>query len=114
LKDDDMSSERTDSQTFMVTHKAPLDEVGVPAGVVAIDANQQVAVVSAEAAFTDLLNLATSMVNSSENFLIPAPPPAGASPRTIRKKIVARDAANAREALREVFRGTYRLVLTPV
>lgn len=106
-------SERIDSQTFTVTHRAPLDDVGVPAGVVTIDASQHLAVVSVEAAFADVLNLATSMVNNSENFLVPASPPPGAPPRAIRKRVVTRDAADARDALREVLRGTYRLVLTP-
>jgi hypothetical protein len=107
-----MSSGRTGSQTFNVAHSAPLDEEAVAAGVIAIDDDQQVRVISAEADFAELLDLAAEMVNSSDNFLVHADPPDQTS-RTIRKRVVPRGADNAREALLTVLSEKYGLELTP-
>jgi predicted RNase H-like nuclease len=107
-----MSSERTGSQTFTVTHSAPLDEEAVAAGVIAIDGDQHVQVISAEAEFAELLDLAADMVNSSDDFLVHADSPDETS-RAIHKRVVPRDADNAREALLTVLREKYGFELIP-
>ena len=109
-----MSSGPTDRQTYAVTRKTPLDDVAVPAGVVAIGADQHLEVVSAESAFADLLDLAASMANTSASFLVPRSAPVGAPPRAIYKRAVPRDAAEARTALLEMLRSKYDFYLTPL
>ncbi len=97
---------------FNVMHRAPLDEEGVPAGVVALDAEHRLHVVSSEADFADALDLAAELLNSSDKFLIRAASPDEES-RTVRKRVVPRDAADARAALFTALREKYGFELTP-
>lgn len=95
------------SETFTVTYSAPFEASGVPAGVIAIDATHHVSVVSAEPGFADKLDLAATMLNSSDDFLLRDTPPPGASPRGQYRRIVSRDAADARQALLEILQANY-------
>jgi hypothetical protein len=86
---------------------------GVPGGVIAIDANHHVSVISAEPDFATKLDIAASMLNSSEDFLLNDTPPPKASPRAQYRRIVSRDAADARQALLEILHDRYGFDLTP-
>ena len=100
-------------QNFAVTHSAPFEPSGVPAGVIAIDANHYVSIISAEPDFATKLDIAASMLNSSEDFLLNDTPPPKASPRAQYRHIVSRDAADARQALLEILHDRYGFDLTP-
>jgi hypothetical protein len=109
-----MTSEGANVQTFTVAHKGLLDEEAVPTGVIAIGDDQFVHVKSAKGQFADLLSLAASMLNGSDNFLVHANPPPTDSPFAIYKRAVPRDTTEARAALLEVLRETYHFELTRV
>lgn len=108
-----MTENLTDSQRFTVTFSAPFEASGVPAGVIAIDANHYLTVVSAEPGFADKLNIAASMLNSSEDFLLRDAPPPESSPRAQGRRIVSRDSADARQALLDVLRDRHGFELSP-
>ncbi len=105
---------RQGGDRYSVSRRTPLEDVGKPAGIVAIDAGQRVTIQSSEPEFAELLDLAVSMANHSESFLVPASPPPGAPRRVIAKRAVPRDAPDARQALLDVLGANYGLWLTPL
>ena len=108
-----MSKKPTAPETFSVTHSAPFAPSNVPAGVIAIDAGHKVTVISATPDYAVRLDIAASMLNSSQDFLLNTGPPPGASPRGQYRRMVARDAADARAALLEILKDKYGFTLTP-
>ncbi len=99
------------SEKFTVTYSAPFEASGVPAGVIAIDATHHLTVVAAEPGFADKLDLAATMLNSSDEFLLRDTPPPEASPRAQYRRTVARDAPDARQALLEILQDNYGFAL---
>ena len=97
---------------FTVTHSAPFEET-LPAGVVEIDPGQMLSVISAEPAFAGKLELAVEMLNSNEDLLVRETAPPGAATRAQFRRIVARDDADARQALLDILRDNYGFELTP-
>ena len=108
-----MAKKPAAQEQFNVTHSAPFEAQDAPAGVVAIDAGHRLTVVSATPAYADRLGLAASMLNSSEAFLLNALPPAGTMTRTQFRRVVERDATEARAALLEILHDKYGFTLTP-
>lgn len=108
-----MAKKPSAQETFTVTHSAPFEASGVPAGVVAIDDSHHLAVVSAEPAYAAKLDLAASMLNSSEEFLLNVPPPPDVQTRMQYRRTVARDAQDARDALLQILLEKYGFTLTP-
>jgi hypothetical protein len=109
-----MSGEGAGIQMYSVAHKGLLDEEAVPTGVVAIDDEQFVDVKSAEGAFADDLDLAASMLNAGDNFLVDEDPSPDDPRFEICKRAVPRGASEARAALLDVLRETYHFELTPL
>lgn len=100
--------------TYTVRHTVPFeDEEGKPAGVVRIGADQQIAIVSAEPAFADTLELAAETLNDTDEFALRTSPPEGQNPRSSHRRLVARDAPDARDAVIEALRADYGFELTP-
>ena len=99
---------------YTVHHSEPFeeDEGGVVAGVLTIDAGQRIAIVSAEPPFADQLELAAEMINETDEFMLRAMPPPDAPPRSNYRRLVARDAPDAREAVLEILRAEYGFELT--
>ncbi len=108
-----MSASAPGSQTFKVTHSEPFKPDNVLAGVIDLDANHYVHVVSAEPQFAAKLGVAADMLNSSDTFLLNEPPPGDEETRKQYRRIVARDAADAREALLTILSDRYGFALTP-
>ena len=108
-----MASEQTGTQTFNVTHKAPLDEDAAPAGVVAVDAEHRLHVVSTEPEYEDRLEMAAEMLNRSGTILLPAHPPDDGESRGIYKTAVLRTEPGARNALLTNLREKYGFSLMP-
>lgn len=102
-----------ESETFAVAHRELGSETDQPAGMVEIDGEHQITVVSAEEDFADLLDLAADTLNDSDDFTVRAPQPPDAAPLTLHKRAVRRDDPAARDALLEVLGKRYRLFLTP-
>lgn len=100
-------------ERFTVTFSAPFEAENAPAGVLAIDAAHRLTVVSAVPAYAAKLDLAVSMLNSSEEFLLNVPPPEDTPTRMQFRRTVGRDSAEAREALLEILNDKYGLTLTP-
>lgn len=109
-----MSDQSKGGQSFAVAHNPPFQTAPAPAGVIAVDATQHLRVVSAEPAFREQLELAVKMLNSSETLLVNAMPPAEEESRRQYRRIVERDAADAREALLKILRDRYDFELTPL
>lgn len=108
-----MSKPPNASKTFKVAHRELGDAPEVPAGVISIDGDHRLHVISAEPAFADLLGLAAATLNGSDTFMVRARPPANAKPLTLHKRRVARTDADAGAALVELLWKNYGLVLTP-
>ena len=108
-----MTSDATHSETFKVTHTEPFGDSGAPAGVVAIDSAQYLQLISAEPDFSDKLNVAVTMLNSSDQLLVNESPPAGEMTRKQFRRLVERDAGDAREALVKILSDRYGFELTP-
>lgn len=108
-----MAKKPASADRFTVTYNAPFEAENAAAGVVAVDAAHRLSVVSAEPAYAAKLDLAASMLNSGEAFLLNALPPEGTATRAQFRRVVARDAAEARAALLEILRDKYGFTLTP-
>ncbi len=108
-----MSNAEDESKTYLVSHR---DLEGAPetrAGIIAIDGEHYVKVVSAEPQFADLLALAESTLNDSEVFMVKTKPPADAPPMSLYKRRVERTAPDAGDTVIELLRRDYGFVLTP-
>ncbi len=108
-----MTNASTDAAIFQVTYSAPGETDAVPAGVIAIDAEQHLRLVSAEPALADRLAIAISTLNSSDAFTVRAAPQPGDAPLSLRKRRVPRDAPDARAALLNLLHKIYGLDLMP-
>jgi len=108
-----MAKKPAASEAFTVTYSAPFEAENAPAGVVAIDAAHRLTVVSAEPAYAAKLDLAVTMLNSSEAFLLNALPPDDVPTRMQFRRTVERGAKEARAALLEALQDKYGFTLTP-
>ena len=100
-------------ETFKAMHHEPGSKPASLAGIISIDGNQRIAILSAEPEFAPLLELAASTLNKSKDFMIRARPPEDAKPMSHYKRSVARDDAEARAAVFELLEKQYSLILTP-
>lgn len=103
-----------ESKRFAVSHRELGSETDRPAGVIDIDSEHRITVVSAEEDFTDLLDLAADTLNDDDGFMVRARQPPDAPPLTLHKREVPRDDPAARAALVELLGKRYQLFLTPV
>jgi hypothetical protein len=103
-----------EADSFRVTYHEPGDASGSPAGVLSIDTSHHITVKSAEPEFAARLELAASSLNKSDAFLVRAKPPADAQPLSLHKRRVPRGAADARDAVIELLRKQYGLVLAAI
>jgi hypothetical protein len=101
-----------EADSFRVTYHEPGDASGSAAGVLSIDTNQHITITSAEPEFASRLELAASSLNKSGAFLVKAKPPADAEPLSLHKRRVPREAPEARDAVIELLRKQYGLVLS--
>ena len=108
-----MSNTQSATRTFKVEHRAPGDPAAVEAGVIAIDGEHRVSVISADDKFAALLDLAAETLNDSDVFMVRAAPRPGDEPLKLRKRSVERTAPDAGEALVELLRRNYGFELTP-
>lgn len=100
-------------ETFTVTYSAPFEAENAPVGVVTLDGALNLAIVSAVPAYADKLDLAVEMLNSSDAFVLNAPPPDDTPTRMQYRRTVERNAEGARDALMKVLRTKHGLTLTP-
>jgi hypothetical protein len=108
-----MSNAEDESKTYRVSHREREGAPETPAGIIAIDGEHYVKVISAEPKFADLLALAESTLNDSEVLLVKTKPPADAEPMSLYKRQVERTAPDAGDTVIELLRRDYGFVLTP-
>ncbi|HUZ63550.1 MAG TPA: hypothetical protein VMU82_07535 [Acetobacteraceae bacterium] len=108
-----MTDGANEAAMFQAAFRAPGDKNAVPAGVLAVDAEHRLRLVSAEPELADRLAIAVSTLNGRETFTVRAAPQPGDAPLSLRKRRVPRDAPEARSAMLEMLRKTYGLELTP-
>lgn len=102
-----------DPDSYRVIYRELHTDVMTPAGRVRADATHRLEVIAAEERFAKPLAAAVAAMNQRSKFTISAPPPEGAPRFSLHGRVVAREAADAREAMRAMFAEEYRMTLEP-
>ena len=108
-----MPNPQLPAKSYKVVHRTLGDSSPVEAGVIAIDGEHRISVISVGDKSADLLRLAARTLNASDTFMVRAAPRPGDQPLTLRKRPVARTAPDAGEAVIELLRKNYGFELTP-
>jgi hypothetical protein len=110
----DMSNTRNGIDIYTVHHREPFEdeEPGMLAGVLRIDSDHHIDVVSAEPPFADTLELAAEMINEADEFMVRTIPPPETPPASC-ARAVARDTPEARAAVLDILRDEYGFELSP-
>lgn len=102
------------SEEFQVTYSEPFGVTDAVAGVVSIDANHMLTVVSAKTAYVTKLTLVASVLNSNDEFLLNVNPSEGVLTRWQYRATVSRKSAEARSALLKILHDKYGFTLSPL